>query len=400
MIQVIVILFLPLELLRDTPEINRDSDEVEHVTAASEKTSIHTKRTVKSQRVISVEKQTNSKSKCPCCGIDEEISDLDNGNWKCDRCTKLRSAIRNRKCQTCGILDTKQIGIPDFDLKWKCHECLQKELQENCDKCVHCGKKQVHSNDNEVESRNNTLSSETPAPTSLGYILTLDTSSRSSSSNLKSSKVPLQEIKIKIPRKSRQSLSAKEITQEKLKKNKEKSRPKTSDSKENKKPDIRSKSRQYQDHIVRSEGRYYSLQEYLMANRPDFIKNAEYRRQCLDEIAYLRELRQNSKHKLLALASNPVAYLDAEGKSSLNAETIPPPPLAVKRVFSQRSLRAQTERKYHSLPEVLNKKAEKKRKEDYRTNRLMAEIFAKKLQRKALKGEVNLSNSMSVISII
>jgi hypothetical protein len=50
---------------------------------------------------------------------------------------------------------------------------------------------------------------------------------------------------------------------------------------------------------------------------------------------------------------------------------------AVKRIFSQRTMRAQTERKYHNLPEVLNKKVEKKKKEDYRTNRLMAEIFAR-----------------------
>lgn len=50
---------------------------------------------------------------------------------------------------------------------------------------------------------------------------------------------------------------------------------------------------------------------------------------------------------------------------------------AIRRVFTQHSLRAQTERKYHNLPEILSKKAEKKRKEDYRTNRLMAEVFAK-----------------------
>jgi hypothetical protein len=46
-------------------------------------------------------------------------------------------------------------------------------------------------------------------------------------------------------------------------------------------------------------------------------------------------------------------------------------------MFSHRTMRAQTERKYHNLPEVLSKKVEKKRKEDYRTNRLMAEIFAR-----------------------
>ena len=41
-----------------------------------------------------------------------------------------------------------------------------------------------------------------------------------------------------------------------------------------------------------------------MANRPDFIQNAEYRRKCLGELAYLRELRHESKQRLLALASH------------------------------------------------------------------------------------------------
>jgi len=40
-------------------------------------------------------------------------------------------------------------------------------------------------------------------------------------------------------------------------------------------------------------------------------------------------------------------------------------------------MRTQTERKYRNLSEVQSQKAEKKKKEDYRTNRLMAEVFAK-----------------------
>nr|CAD7426997.1 unnamed protein product [Timema monikensis] len=52
---------------------------------------------------------------------------------------------------------------------------------------------------------------------------------------------------------------------------------------------------------------------------------------------------------------------------------------AVKRIFSQHTMRQQTERKYRQLPEVQNKKVERKRKEDYRTNRLMAEIFTRLL---------------------
>jgi hypothetical protein len=50
---------------------------------------------------------------------------------------------------------------------------------------------------------------------------------------------------------------------------------------------------------------------------------------------------------------------------------------AKKRIFNQRTMRAQTERKYRNLSEVQSQKADKKKKEDYRTNRLMAEIFTK-----------------------
>lgn len=57
-----------------------------------------------------------------------------------------------------------------------------------------------------------------------------------------------------------------------------------------------------------------------------------------------------------------------------------------------------TKRHYRLLPETQNKHSERKRKQDFRTNRLMAEIFARKLQRRVLKGEVNLSNSVTVIS--
>jgi len=41
-----------------------------------------------------------------------------------------------------------------------------------------------------------------------------------------------------------------------------------------------------------------------MANRPDFIQNAEYRRKCLGELAYLRELRHENKQRLLVIASH------------------------------------------------------------------------------------------------
>ena len=57
-------------------------------------------------------------------------------------------------------------------------------------------------------------------------------------------------------------------------------------------------------------------------------------------------------------------------------------------------------KKYRHLPEVTGKIEDKKKKDEYKTNKLIADIFAKKLQQKALKGHVNLSNSISVLSTI
>jgi len=45
--------------------------------------------------------------------------------------------------------------------------------------------------------------------------------------------------------------------------------------------------------------------------------------------------------------------------------------------MSQKEMRKQTENKYRKCPEVKNKKVEVKRKEEYKTNKLMANIFNK-----------------------
>lgn len=49
----------------------------------------------------------------------------------------------------------------------------------------------------------------------------------------------------------------------------------------------------------------------------------------------------------------------------------------MKRVMSQKEMRIQTERKYKKCPEVKNKKIEIKRKQEYKTNKMMANLFNK-----------------------
>jgi len=48
--------------------------------------------------------------------------------------------------------------------------------------------------------------------------------------------------------------------------------------------------------------------------------------------------------------------------------------------MSQKEMRKLTERKYRKCPEVKNKKVEINRKEEYKTNKIMANIFNKVIQ--------------------
>ncbi|XP_060876228.1 myb-like protein U isoform X1 [Metopolophium dirhodum] len=128
-----------------------------------------------------------------------------------------------------------------------------------------------------------------------------------------------------------------------------------------------------------------SLQEYLMTNRPDYICRAEERQTILTNLASLRDERKQLKKDML-MTNN-------------YENNLPPNPLAVKRVMSQSEMRKQTENKYRKCLEVKNKKVEIKRKEEYNTNKIMANIFNKRLQKKTLKGKVDLSNSVSVCSL-
>lgn len=49
----------------------------------------------------------------------------------------------------------------------------------------------------------------------------------------------------------------------------------------------------------------FSLQDYLLQNKPEYVKRAECRRKCLDEIAKLRHLRDQNRSELIANLNEP-----------------------------------------------------------------------------------------------
>nr|CAD7448331.1 unnamed protein product [Timema bartmani] len=202
----------------------------------------------------------------------------------------------------------------------------------------------------------------------IGYILTVESSPSLLVSEEEDMmrKMSLEEIKIKIPSR-RPFVHTKEGSRGSSSVSSKKSISETTSEKKH------PKERKLNN--TKTSGKKLTLQEYLMMNRPDFVNTAEHRRRCLDQLAFLRELRNKSRQKLLASA---VSFINTDSSTGApSTANLPPPPLSVKRVFSQHTMRQQTERKYRQLPEVQNKKVERKRKEDYRTNRLMAEIFTR-----------------------
>ncbi|XP_059482384.1 uncharacterized protein LOC132200729 [Neocloeon triangulifer] len=137
------------------------------------------------------------------------------------------------------------------------------------------------------------------------------------------------------------------------------------------------------------------LQELLKKRRPNFIKRAENRRKCLALLGERRQQRGNVRRQCL---KEQVDKYSGSLPENIKLEPLPPPPLAEMRLFSQQKLREHTAKVCRKLEENRKKEEAKKLEEEHKMNRLMAQIFKRKLQNRVLHHKVDLSNSMSVIT--
>ncbi|XP_070506658.1 centrosome-associated protein Alms1a-like [Chironomus tepperi] len=125
--------------------------------------------------------------------------------------------------------------------------------------------------------------------------------------------------------------------------------------------------------------------------RPDIFSRFEQRKNCIEELRKLRALRNEHRAKLLLLTSDK----SLEGKLF---NSLPELPLRQTRMFSTKALKLQTKKVVKNLTEVKQKKKEENLKNLKRKTRLMTEIFNKNLQRNVLKGNLNLSNTVNLIT--
>ncbi|XP_036141915.1 uncharacterized protein LOC105832282 isoform X2 [Monomorium pharaonis] len=132
-----------------------------------------------------------------------------------------------------------------------------------------------------------------------------------------------------------------------------------------------------------------TLQDYLSRNNPEFVGNAETRRQYLSEICQLREWRKEKRIQLLAMASM---------SNVIKSAPIRKPTVYMQRKITDEEMKERSRKRYLRLNEVRFKRRQQERQEEARRNKLMAKIFCKRLQQKVLRGQVDLSQSVSVIS--
>ncbi|XP_067008060.2 uncharacterized protein [Anabrus simplex] len=255
----------------------------------------------------------------------------------------------------------------------------------------------VDSESKEKEHQNVSVPEPTPVTKPkkepLAYVLTFEPTKLENIMTENKKRRSLPEIKVKIPVLKHGLQNVKVVENE----GSERVRSRSS-SKENENPSSNESMQSAADNLLENKHSekpkppQLTLQEYLKANRPDYIMCADKRRQCMVDLAYLREMRHMRRQELLALSSEQESTRPTTSSSRQTQDK--------SSWHSRRIMHVQTRKLYQRTAEVKSKKAERKKKEDYRTNRLMAEIFTKKLQRKVLLGKVNISNSESVISTL
>ncbi|XP_051164692.1 uncharacterized protein LOC127283709 isoform X2 [Leptopilina boulardi] len=145
-------------------------------------------------------------------------------------------------------------------------------------------------------------------------------------------------------------------------------------------------SKQY---FTQNKEKKITLQECLASNKPRFLDNIETRQQYLNEISHLREMKKEKRVQLLAMASSSSLLKPTKSTKSTSH---------VQRKLTTADMKERLRRRYMRLSEVRSKRRQLEKQEEFRRNNLMAKIYGKKLQQKVLQGQVDLSQSVSVIS--
>ena len=135
-----------------------------------------------------------------------------------------------------------------------------------------------------------------------------------------------------------------------------------------------------------------TLRDALTARRPDFVERSERRQEIMKRAREQRlEVAERRRRWLEELAKMPASMRS-------RAPQPEPQPARIQRLFSYREMVEQTRRKYLKLPEVRYRAADKK-KSAFQTNRIMRDVYKKRLQENVLRGKVSMVHHRNVVDM-
>ncbi|XP_017155016.1 uncharacterized protein LOC108163962 isoform X2 [Drosophila miranda] len=133
-----------------------------------------------------------------------------------------------------------------------------------------------------------------------------------------------------------------------------------------------------------------SLQDHLQLARPKFCAKSKQRKAILNEMQMLRSERRRELEELLGEDVS-LETLDRR------LQRLPPPVTSCVRVFTTKEMKAMTSKRCQRLPEVVaaqNREREERRR---RGNRLMRDVFNRRMQSRVSKGKISLNHSLTII---
>ncbi|KAF2880031.1 hypothetical protein ILUMI_26152 [Ignelater luminosus] len=213
----------------------------------------------------------------------------------------------------------------------------------------------------------------------LAYIVTLE-SDENLKKKCKKKQPVLEEIKIKIPSPRSKCKKVKKVYSDCSKSGEESCKENTSTK----------SSEKYCKKQKCKKSHKPTLQEYLCANKPSFIASAEQRRQCLLDLAYMREQRCQKYKQLLALTSGIPCKSNTDRNKMCGKQ----------HVFTVKEMKQMTAKHYKKLPEVQQKLEQNKEKQIRIANKLLADIFNQRLRQQVLRGKHTIPADTSIINLV
>ncbi|XP_075158761.1 uncharacterized protein LOC142231969 [Haematobia irritans] len=132
-----------------------------------------------------------------------------------------------------------------------------------------------------------------------------------------------------------------------------------------------------------------TLQDHLEKAKPNFLKHCKERKAILNK---LQSMRQERDRQLREIVEN-TSFNSLERR----LRYLPPPPIQKLRIVKTKEMKALTNKRVASLPEVVARKQQELEEKRRRGNRILRDVFNLRLQKRVRKGKLSLNHSKVVI---